>query len=726
MIHELVQLDNADFFKRSLTRYIAIRLDDFIKIGRRLNNAGLNEQAIRVSLNELEQFYNEFFKTQRDKMGAHFQHVDYAERLEYWQDINFDHSNFFSSQAKTIYELFAADPNYQPPVCSFLTDDAKEVLTRCNARLNFEKKSTFSGDILVHTRPNTGGMLHQDGLQAKAGTLKAIELLVHYDREIWHAVTEPLLKRTFTKLFIVDVMSYADNLFTRMDVQPGSAQDEAGLDHYLVPPLFIEQEQIIKAFKAVYQLTNTVQSLRSFRNTIGGHIDVSLPLSTIERQLDDFDFGHYEAFYDKMRGLFSKLCHTGPLLLFFAIDPYESISDVMFANRPNLRTFDGSPVPNPAQMPQSADDEAEYQTNWDRYLQLGDLEMANYFVDRFLRSEIVHHSFQVEEQLAEGGLRYHYYQVRRIHQFFEMKLADLSSPETERAAIANLFIKGKRGFPGLLAYYLMHNWPTEPWLQFAYLVALSHLTSHIPEKYLIKYQQFYLVDGLPVKSEVLKAFLRYHIKERLNQRDAAALAPSRYTIFIDQALNDSIEPFETLALASALYAELHLVEYSTQPLKVFDDKLIPLITSSLHQVLSSLESEYDPTLENKAIDFLISNRPGSFIALIAEAFYKSQQNALGNKLNDFILNGIVIYNRADFIDIRNITFLLYKRERSGEAISIGRQLIQRNPDSKELVLHIMRICAQDKQYRDELESLRTEVKNHYQLSPADIDEIDSW
>jgi hypothetical protein len=106
----LVKLNNSDFFKRGISRYLIIRLDDFIKIGRQVNNASIRNKPIKRALNDIADMYALFAKSQRDKMGAHFQWLDYLEQMNSWSEINLDKVDYFQQEVARIYTMLPSFP----------------------------------------------------------------------------------------------------------------------------------------------------------------------------------------------------------------------------------------------------------------------------------------------------------------------------------------------------------------------------------------------------------------------------------------------------------------------------------------------------------------------------------------------------------------------------------------------------------------------------------------
>lgn len=180
-VAKLLLVKNSTFFKRSISRLIAMRVDDFIKLGFATNKQTVRLQIIKDELNALEALYKDHLKLQRDKYSAHFQHLDFSDRLENWSALNFEKATFFHEIPKGIYSQFSTVPGYVP--YDELTIDALSIqqLAEINNEFDLEAHPSIATDILSLTRPNSGGVLNFSMIHTKAGVLKSLELLIDYE-----------------------------------------------------------------------------------------------------------------------------------------------------------------------------------------------------------------------------------------------------------------------------------------------------------------------------------------------------------------------------------------------------------------------------------------------------------------------------------------------------------------------------------------------------------------
>lgn len=131
--------------------------------------------------------------------------------------------------------MFATIMDYLPLPSTNISPEDKEAIEDINREFDFENHPSFSSDLFVHNRPNSGGLLPQPGLQTKAATLKSIELLLPYVTRVAGTVASLFIRGIYQKLLTLGIVSYADNFITRA-IATDSAQFEHGLANYLKGP----------------------------------------------------------------------------------------------------------------------------------------------------------------------------------------------------------------------------------------------------------------------------------------------------------------------------------------------------------------------------------------------------------------------------------------------------------------------------------------------------------
>ncbi len=104
--------------------------------------------------------------------------MDFVSRLEFWSQIDYDITSFFSSIPIGIYDKFNSLSDYEASEILFgeISDDLKRKIKQLNSELDIEKYPNFSSDILSLTRYNSGGLIPCFNLQVKAGALKSLEI----------------------------------------------------------------------------------------------------------------------------------------------------------------------------------------------------------------------------------------------------------------------------------------------------------------------------------------------------------------------------------------------------------------------------------------------------------------------------------------------------------------------------------------------------------------------
>jgi len=192
IVRSLLEITNSSFFKRNLTRIIPIRTDDFIKFAFSINKATFNSRSVKDQIKELQELYRNHLKIQRDKLGAHFQDLDFSTRLDLWGQLNIDTLNLFFPKYITIYNEFHSLDHYVELelLSPGISNETQKKIITLNEELDLEKYPTIGTDILSLTRYNTGGIIPCSTSQSKLGKLKSLEFLLHYNFTLFKAKIE--------------------------------------------------------------------------------------------------------------------------------------------------------------------------------------------------------------------------------------------------------------------------------------------------------------------------------------------------------------------------------------------------------------------------------------------------------------------------------------------------------------------------------------------------------
>ena len=80
------------FVSRTLARHVLVRAENFIAHARQLrkplNNAGYGTTEFHRLKETYAKTFEDYFKTSRDRLGAHVQDFDFGKRIDLWNDIS--------------------------------------------------------------------------------------------------------------------------------------------------------------------------------------------------------------------------------------------------------------------------------------------------------------------------------------------------------------------------------------------------------------------------------------------------------------------------------------------------------------------------------------------------------------------------------------------------------------------------------------------------------------
>jgi hypothetical protein len=380
---QVLSIKNTTFFKRSIARLIAMRIDDFIKLGFSTNKQAENKQVIKDELNALQTLYIDHFKLQRDKYGAHFQYLDFSERLQNWSNINADKANFFTEMPIDIYSHFSNVAGYVPYYPAIISSGTTSTINEINDRFDLEQHPNISTDILSLTRPNSGGILNFSMIHTKAGVLKSLEMLLDYEWEMIEGLKGNRdTSMPFIKLFITDLLSYVDNYFTRTDIYSTSLQYEEGFDHYVAINRndgTKEADEIITRFKSGFKLEDHVSELRRMRNKACGHIDTTLTVAELKTLVDNVDLGKFHDLYLRLKAIFRSVCYSTFYLKQYLFGPFERLHGVEKIAGMEVSSFDGQPFPEMPSQFKSPNDDHLYEEQYRLWLASGSDAVRSYF-----------------------------------------------------------------------------------------------------------------------------------------------------------------------------------------------------------------------------------------------------------------------------------------------------------------------------------------------------------
>ncbi|MDQ0154186.1 hypothetical protein [Robertmurraya andreesenii] len=422
--NSILSIKNSSFFKRVISRIILIRLPDFIRYARMVNNETKGNRSkadhakVKEELNTLSNLYQEYLEDQRNKFGGHFKDEDYFERIQLWSEIQADKMIFFFDLAEEITDLLV--PGQRKKYT--LEEKDMAVFKEISEQHDLEKRPMMGTDILALSRYNTVSAINTHELHVKPAILNSLKIIIDYELNVLSRISQQDLRLIFKTLVLVDIISFADTLFTR-NISTSSKQYMDGLDTVVERHSLQEAVAIFDKVKSDMKILVEVERFRGIRNIIGAHIDSNSSMKTLLTQFDALNPNDLYFLFQDMLQLFQRVCRTDQTLKISQLGP-TPIPDAIETTGQPEKAYDSSSIPAKSFTPLPYTYEAMSDI-WDTLLLEGkdDGNALDYFGRAFYSSEAIS-SWQREIPIGLHATRYEYPEYRIVHQFIENKLRE--------------------------------------------------------------------------------------------------------------------------------------------------------------------------------------------------------------------------------------------------------------------------------------------------------------
>lgn len=468
------------FISRTLARHVLIRAENFIAHARQLrkplNNAGYLTRKFHQLKETYAKTFEEYFKTSRDRLGAHVQDFDFGKRIDLWNDIEIIKIRYFAEGAIEIYKELSSLglPGYIAYTSPIeLADSAfKGLFSRVFALDDARHWVEFGADPLAMTRNNTSGILNFTSVHQRAGQLTLIRRWINLQRRILdecHSLVGTT--RIIRALLVTDIVSFCDCLVTRQ-VQPGAPQEMEGLDRLVAASG--ESNAPITAFTTATHFESELASIRQTRDKVGGHLEIddTHTLQSLLLTLDNLDVAAILEFYQRLEALFLKICQNILFLRTYAADGQRLYGLVPVTTRAVPFSGDTSDVVA-SPLPRPVNDDSSYHKFLQGWIDGDENSKGNarqFFLNEFMASEVMEEFYEEDGVYWESSLSKHEY--RTVHQFIETSLSDTRSDQ-DFEKILQLLESCRGGSPYELAEILVRYGLTGPPLVRQWLVCRS-------------------------------------------------------------------------------------------------------------------------------------------------------------------------------------------------------------------------------------------------------------
>lgn len=299
---------------RLIARQVLIRAKDFIAHARALRTH-LKTYGPAGDFHSRKEAYaawfDEYFATTRDRLGAHLQDLDFGRRIEIWNDIETSKVHVFVEGAREIYEHLGGFslPGYAPlqPVVE-LADASFKAKLEAFRNSNADGRPEVGADPLAITRPQTIATINNHPIHARAGQLSLIARWIARQRqELERFADHPRVVRLLRSRLLTDVVSFADCLITRA-VSANAPQALKGLNDLLAEDG--HPAQALASLLKDYRFELAIGRLRPTRDKFGAHLelDPAMSLDMLLGQIDALDWRRIAGVFDTLNGAFRAAC----------------------------------------------------------------------------------------------------------------------------------------------------------------------------------------------------------------------------------------------------------------------------------------------------------------------------------------------------------------------------------------------------------------------------------
>ena len=366
----LLSIIESNFFARVISRNIIIRVYDFINLTRQYNNKHITDnilkQSLKEKLNNLSDEFDAKLKIQRHKFSAHFQDLEFSQRVDSWSSISKNEIDDFYTKIIEIYNLLGNQNDYQEILENNFELLQQEVINIQNIVREKDIESTphFSNDILSITRANTGATIPCHPIQDKVLSLNSIHLMINFEISFYKVLETNTYKELIKMILINDIISFIDNFITRensnyialdniIDIQlhpwkkfkyiqekPNNFNILKQSKYDLKKDIELKNAQdTLNNFLSKFKL-DSLNSIRDIRNKLGSHIDDKDSLADLFHSFDDLKVDFLLKIYSNFYHLFSKICNTVFYLKHFIMPPTKMNGITAIFPQPTNMFFD--------------------------------------------------------------------------------------------------------------------------------------------------------------------------------------------------------------------------------------------------------------------------------------------------------------------------------------------------------------------------------------------------
>lgn len=453
-----------EFCAHLLGIYVTIRMDDFTK----LVSINISQtDSSREYFNILLKQYNDVFRSVRDKLGSHFQHVeepsDISARIDIFASLEYKNIVSLVDDVKGLYEMLCKQAAVEAVYFEMTLHTEQVIIQKCS-EIYMDDVAHLGVDAFAIGSKNTGCLICCSVSQQKAQLIKSLQLMADTIEVFCQLdLNDKFVNRMFKRYYVCTIVNFYDNLVTR-NISTSTDQYEEAFDkHILNLDSKIQSKQQLQNFyddfHKRYQLTPKIERLRNTRNKSCGHFDQTLTIEQINQQLDTVTINELIDLYKSMRNFWEYLVNHVFFLKMVAIPARSPLYDAQFVSGIEQKTF--------------------YQHTNGIYHNKNVLSMKE------LWKNLVKHRANYEEsksKLASYLKKPNSKDFMELTTYMMLRLRNPSVPLSELVEIRQLVMTAKHGFPDAIQQFLLDTLCIDHDISTKACLTMLYLLTHFAEK----------------------------------------------------------------------------------------------------------------------------------------------------------------------------------------------------------------------------------------------------
>lgn len=719
MVQNLLNETKSNFFARVISRQVIIRIDDFVDLTRRYNNQHIINHSLKRELkrklNELNNTFENILKLQRHKFGAHFQDLEFFERINSWSDITKENIDIFVNKILEIYNLLERENGFQEIIKENLKVSIGDIksINKILKEKDIESVPHFGMDILSITRSNSSSVIPCHPIQDKILVLNTIELMLDFEIALYDALNNKEYKSLLKTLIINDVISFIDNLITRENSKY-VALDEI-IDLQITPwkrhkfsleqpntffPLKVkkydfqpdkdikESKRILNNFLKIFN-RETLNSIRDVRNKMGSHIDREDSFEDLMILFDEVSVEKINFIYLDFYNLFLKTCKPVNYLNMFIMPKSKMRGITSISPQPEKMFFSELEVETEFKS-DDINDRKVYEENINALLNKSKEEedIKFYFRSALSDSKIIKKIIFEDKELELTKC-----------QLFCMDRLEKSTIVEEKRAILFL-LKESSHWKSNGTYILVKTYRNNlKSLNYEYLNYFGETTQeHSTSVLNILVNNLKYTNDFNIIYHVLLSLLKLDVKTSNRGTITSTLvreqvSENRYSKIIKQTIHD-LTPLYRIVLSLVFTSEMMFTSYFA----VYRERYKILYLDYFQYIfLASLkEIKLDKKITKKDFKLLKiyfeKNNLTDIIFFLAD-------KKIAELLYGVIPNSLKLNYNENTIFVKHLAYANYKLGNINEAVEIYEELVKQNPDILEYRLEMLNYYFEQKNIR---------------------------